>query len=70
MAQISPFKAIRYNSQQERDLSSVLAPPYDVIDQARRDLLIAGDEHNIVQIDLPHMPPSSLGAPEAYTRSA
>ncbi len=70
MSQISPFKAIRYNTQQERDLSSVLAPPYDVIDQARRDLLIAREKHNIVHIDLPHMPPSSLGAPGAYARSA
>ncbi|MBA7523923.1 hypothetical protein ES705_16060 [subsurface metagenome] len=70
MAQISPFKAIRYNTQQQRDLSSVLAPPYDVIDQGRRDLLTARDQHNIVHIDLPHMPPASLGPPEAYARSA
>jgi len=70
MAQISPFKAIRYNTQQQRDLSSVLAPPYDVIDQDRRDLLTARDQHNIVRIDLPHMPPSSLGPPAAYARSA
>ena len=70
MSQISPFKAIRYNTQRQRDLSSVLAPPYDVIDQARRDLLIAGDEHNIVHIDLPHMPPSSPGSPVAYAHSA
>ena len=70
MAQISPFKAIRYNTQQQRDLSSVLAPPYDVIDQDRRDLLTARDQHNIVRIDLPHMPPANLGPPEAYARSA
>ncbi len=70
MAQISPFKAIRYNTQQQRDLSSVLAPPYDVIDQDRRDLLAARDQHNIVHIDLPHMPPASLGPPAAYARSA
>jgi len=70
MAQINPFKAIRFNIEHQRDLSSLLAPPYDVIDQGRRDLLAAGDRHNIVHIDLPHMPPSSLGPPQAYARSA
>ena len=70
MAQISPFNAIRYNTQQQRDLSGVLAPPYDVIDQSRYDLLTASSEHNIVHLDLPHMPPADLGPPEAYARSA
>ncbi|MCK4851056.1 MAG: DUF1015 domain-containing protein [Phycisphaerae bacterium] len=70
MAQIRPLKAIRFNTQQQRDLSCVLAPPYDVIDADLRDELIARDQHNIVHIDLPHMPPSSLGPPAAYARSA
>ena len=70
MVRISPFKAIAYNTARQRDLSSVLAPPYDVIDQQRRNELIARDEHNIVRIDLPHMPPASLGPTEAYIGSA
>ena len=70
MAQISPFQALRYNSNQQRDLSCVLAPPYDVIDTELRDDLASRDEHNIVHIDLPHMPPTSLGPAEAYAGSA
>ncbi len=70
MAQISPFQAVRYNTNQQHDLSSVLAPPYDVIDLDLRNDLVARDQHNIVRIDLPHMPPTSLGPAQAYARSA
>ena len=70
MPQIQPFKAIRYSTSQHRDLSALVAPPYDVIDSRLRDELIARDQHNIVRIDLPHMPPAGLGPPEAYARSA
>ena len=70
MADIRPFRAIRYNTDRQRDLSSLIAPPYDVLDGARRDALASGNSHNIVHIDLPHMPPASLGPPYAYARSA
>ena len=70
MTQIRPFRAIRYNTQTSTDISAVIAPPYDVIDARLRDKLTARDEHNIVRIDLPHIPPAGLGPPEAYARSA
>lgn len=70
MSRIQPFKAIRFNTSQNRDLSAFLAPPYDVIDSSLREQLLARDQHNIVQIDLPHMPPKTLGQSEAYARSA
>ena len=70
MPLIKPFRAIRYNTAQNRDLSALIAPPYDVIDASLRDQLVARDEHNIVRIDLPHIPPAGLGPPQAYARSA
>ena len=70
MADIQPFKAIRYNTDSGRDLSTVVAPPYDVIDQSQYEALLARSPHNIVRIDLPHTPAKSLGPPEAYARSA
>ena len=70
MAQIQPFKAIRYNTDRSRDLSAVVAPPYDVIDQDQRGVLLDRNQHNIVRIDLPHSPPANLGPPESYARSA
>jgi uncharacterized protein (DUF1015 family) len=71
MAQIAPFQAIRYNPQQVgRDLSKLIAPPYDVLDEADKHRLLAGDAHNIVEIDLPHMPPKDAGPDQLYARSA
>jgi uncharacterized protein (DUF1015 family) len=63
VAQIRPFPAIRFAAS---DVSHVIAPPYDVLDQARRDGLCSGDPHNIVCVDLPHMPPKALGPKSAY----
>ena len=71
MANIHPFRALRYNFDHVgRDLSKLVAPPYDVLDQADKDRLLSGDEHNIVAIDLPHTPPKSAGPPSAYTKAA
>jgi len=71
MAEVRPFSAIRYDhTRRGGDLSDVIAPPYDVLEQADKDALLARSDRNIVAIDLPHVPPKSLGPPEAYERSA
>jgi uncharacterized protein (DUF1015 family) len=71
MAEVTPFCAIRYNHERlNGDLSSVLAPPYDVLDQADKNALLAKSDRNIVAIDLPYIPPKSLGPQEVYDRSA
>ncbi len=68
MSEIRPFPGIRYATGPDRkDISSVLAPPYDVLDQADKDALLARDPHNFVAIDLPHMPPKAAGPIPAYT---
>jgi len=48
-----PFKGIRYNKEKVPALSTVTAPPYDVIDEEGRRKLIAGSDHNIVRLILP-----------------
>lgn len=71
MAEIKPFQAVRYAHEVlNGDLSTRIAPPYDVLDQADKDNLLAASERNIVDIDLPHIPPKSLGPQEVYDRSA
>ena len=70
MSTIRPFPAIRYATDAGlRDISARLAPPYDVLDQADKDALLARDPRNFVKIDLPHVPPKSAGPPEAYEAS-
>ncbi len=71
MAQIEPFPAIRYDfARIGAALATRIAPPYDVLEQADKDRLLSGSDRNIVAIDLPHIPPKSLGPRECYERSA
>ncbi len=65
--EIRPFKGLHYP---RGDVSNVIAPPYDVLTQAEKDALLAKDPHNIVAVDLPHMPPKDLGPIEAYKVAA
>jgi uncharacterized protein (DUF1015 family) len=67
MPEIRPFRAIRYDYRRfNADLSAVLAPPYDVLDQAEKVAMLAKNSRNIVAIDLPHIPPKDEGPQEAY----
>jgi len=53
MAEIQPLVALRYDPAVAGPLRDVIAPPYDVIDDARRAALLARSPHNVVAIDLP-----------------
>ena len=50
MAEIKAFRGLRYNKEFTPDLSCVLAPPYDSIDEEERHVLYSKDKHNIVRI--------------------
>ena len=52
MAVLRPFRALRYNPAVVGDLSSVIAPPYDVISPARRDALYERSVYNAVRLIL------------------
>ena len=68
MPRLSPITPIRFAQppQGPPDLSTKIAPPYDVLDKAGKDKLLSGNDRNIVAIDLPHTPAKELGPPEAY----
>jgi uncharacterized protein (DUF1015 family) len=51
MARIIPFRGILYNTEKVGDLSSVVAPPYDVIAPRMRETLYEKTPYNIVRID-------------------
>ncbi|HVM39428.1 MAG TPA: DUF1015 domain-containing protein [Acidimicrobiia bacterium] len=54
MPQFVPFRGILYQAGQDgADLSSLTAPPYDVIDEERRAQLEDLDPHNAVHLTLP-----------------
>lgn len=52
MALIRPFAAWRYNPAVVGDLTDVVAPPYDVIDEEHRDVLYDRSPYNVVRLIL------------------
>lgn len=69
MPAVYPFVAIQYRGG-VGDVSSVVAPPYDILDQTAKDALLEKDPGNIVGIDLPCVPASRAGPVEAYEAAA
>lgn len=53
MAEIKPFRGIRYNEEAVGDFAKVIAPPYDVISPQQREELYARSPFNAVRIELP-----------------
>ncbi|HVG74122.1 MAG TPA: DUF1015 domain-containing protein [Thermoleophilaceae bacterium] len=62
MADIQPLRTLRYDTSVAGALGDLIAPPYDVIDDAMRAELAGRSEHNVVELDLPE---SYEGAAEA-----
>jgi len=51
--EIRPFRALRFDAATIVDQALVVAPPYDVIDEAQRQRLLARHPANVVRLDLP-----------------
>ena len=66
---VKAFRGWRYGSD-SGDVSSVIAPPYDILSQCDKEALLTGDERNIVAVDLPHLPLSEVGPESAYADAA
>ena len=58
MADIAAFRGIRYDLKKVPSLTSVVAPPYDVINEAYRQRLAAREAHNCVHLILPQDSPA------------
>lgn len=65
--EIRPFQGWRFG---RGEVSQVIAPPYDILSAADKAALQKQDAHNIVTVDLPHVPPSEVGADSEYQASA
>lgn len=62
MPRLEPFRAVRYAT---RDLTPLIAPPYDVLADADIDALAARHEQNIVHVDVPR----EADGPDRYERA-
>jgi uncharacterized protein (DUF1015 family) len=69
MPNVHPFRAVQYNRGQG-DITTLIAPPYDVLDSAGKARFLAQNPNNIVAIDLPHTPAKELGPASVYNAAA
>ena len=53
MADLQPLRTLRYDTSMAGRLEDLIAPPYDVIDDAMRAELAARSPYNVVHVDLP-----------------
>jgi uncharacterized protein (DUF1015 family) len=53
VAEIRPFRALRYNPQTAGELQDLVSPPYDVIGPEERERLRAQSTYNVVHLTLP-----------------
>lgn len=70
MARIRAFTGLRYDLARAGDPRNLLAPPYDVIDDARRAELAAASPHNCVHVILPQAPAGSDDPLAKYSAGA
>ncbi len=72
MPAVYPFRAVQYARPASNvgglpfDVSSLIAPPYDVLDASSKSAMLSKNSKNIVAIDLPHTPAKELGPPMVY----
>jgi uncharacterized protein (DUF1015 family) len=66
MPKIQPIPAISFSAPATGDLSTLIAPPYDVLDEKSKAALLAKNPHNIVAVDLPHLPAKTVGPDSTY----
>lgn len=70
MADIRPFRGIRYNSSMIPDVSEVLSPPYDVIDEELQTSLYQRSPFNVVRLEFGQTFPGDDENQNRYIRAA
>ncbi len=70
MPSIRPFKAIVYNKEKIKNISKVVAPPYDIIPPDMQDGLYKTHENNVVRLILGKVKDNDNAADNRYTRAA
>jgi uncharacterized protein (DUF1015 family) len=66
MIRIAPFRGVFYNQKKIRELSKVIAPPYDVVSKEEQDKLYKKSPHNFIRLDLSQEPDSYPAAARLF----
>ncbi len=70
MAQVAPFRGLRFDPAKVNSLTAVVTPPYDVIRPEEREAFAASHPYNMVHLILPQAFPGDSPLNNRYTRAA
>jgi uncharacterized protein (DUF1015 family) len=70
VADVEPFRGLRYNVERVKDVSSVICPPYDIISPPEQRSCYQRSPYNIVRVELGEDCPSDSPQSNRYTRAA
>jgi uncharacterized protein (DUF1015 family) len=70
LAEIRPFRGVRYQAGQVDDLARVIAPPYDIISPDEQRALHARSPHNVVRLEYGETHDDDSQQNNRYTRAA
>jgi len=70
LADVRPFRGVRYNTRSAGDLSTLLCPPFDVISEAERERLYAGSPFNVIRLEWGRDEPGDTPGNDWYARAA
>jgi len=69
MADIIPFRGLRYNPEKISNLASVVTPPYDIIDESAQARYYAENPANVIRLELGLIFPQDSSSNNRYTRA-
>jgi uncharacterized protein (DUF1015 family) len=70
LADIRPFRGVRYNPSPVKDLAQVICPPYDIIPPQMQQELYRRSDYNFVRIESGRELPQDKDTDNRYTRAA
>jgi uncharacterized protein (DUF1015 family) len=70
MANLIPFRGVLYDPAVVKDVSKVVAPPYDIIDAEYQRALYARHPHNIIRLELGQDEAGDTATENRYSRAA
>jgi len=70
MAEVQPFRGLRYNVERTGDISSLISPPYDIISPEEQQFYYRQSPYNVIRLELGEEQPFDSPENNKYTRAA
>lgn len=70
MAEVAPFRALRYDLDKIENMGRVVTPPYDVINSEQQERFYSSSPHNVIRLELNRIRPEDDRENNRYTRAA